>query len=875
MKPERWDEIVALFEQALERPPDERDRFLDEGTGDAALRERVAAMLRADAEAHPLFDATPEGLAASVRGTQAPSFEGRRVGPYVVLREIGRGGMATVYCAEDAKHHRSVALKLLHAGTSTALGGERFRREIDLVARLQHPHILPLYDSGETEGDGLLYYVMPFVAGGTLRDRIAREGQLPIEEVRRVTAHVAAGLDYAHRHGVVHRDVKPANVLLDEDHAAIADFGIAQPAAFDVGDRLTLTGVLLGTPAYMSPEHAAGASELDARSDIYSLACVVFEMLTGEPPFQAATAPALLAKHLRDPVPSARAARPALPPQVDEVLRTALAKDPAARFASAREFAQALDAALEATGDTRSPDAAPGLAAPSDAAGGTPTAAPTRRRTVVARSAAAALVVAVGAAVLVAYTVGRSDEVPSIAVLPFVNMSDDRTNEYFSDGVTEELTGALAQLGRIRVTPRTTAFAYKGRTGDIRRIGEELGVSRILEGSVRRDSDQVVIVTTLYDAGGSRLWSDRYQRPWRTVLALQSEIAGTIAEQLRLNLVPGERTRLAERHSVNSDAYDSYLKGRYFFEPRTAVSLRQATAHFQRALAIDSTYARAHAGLADTYSILAWTGAAPPRELFPLAERAARRALALDSTLAEPYLSLGIIHTFHTWDWAAADRATARAIALDSTLAIAWYFRTWHLIAEGRYDEGLAALRRAHALEPLSLINNARIGTVLIWLRRPAEAEAMLRKTLEIDPTYPVARVQLARVLSFQGRHPEAIAALPPDSIRLGSYESGIAGLVYARAGRRAEALAAARALESRPYVPAEGVAAIYAGLGDRDAALTWLERAVEARGVGLIFLAAEPMYDSLRDHPRYRRVVERIGLGAAQGGRVQRLERR
>ena len=840
MKSERWEEVVALFEQVLERPFAERDSFLnDEVKGDAALREEVAAMLRADSASHPLFDVTPTQLATSLQDPDSPSLAGRSIGVYTLIREIGRGGMATVYHGEDSKHNRAVALKLLDAATSSWLGGERFRREIEVVARLQHPHILPLYDSGDV--DGLLYYVMPLIGGGTLRDRIAREGPLPIDDVRRITADVAAGLDYAHRHGVVHRDIKPANVLLDEEHAAIADFGIAQRVVSGASDRLTSAGMLVGTPTYMSPEHVGGGLQLDARSDVYSLACVVFEMLTGDVPFKAPTVAALLGKHLSDPVPSARAARPELPAAIDDVLRRALAKDPTQRFASARELAQTLDRAFEAPAG---PAAVPAL-------GG--------RRWRLVAGAGAALVAAI-AAVLV--TRG-SPETPSIAVLPFVNMSNDPANEYFSDGVTEELTGALAQLGRLRVTPRTTAFAYKGKSGDIRRIGDELGVSRILEGSVRRDGGQVIFVATLYDAeSGDRLWSNRYERDWGTMLALQGEIAGTIAEQLRLRLVPDERTRLAKRHTVNADAFDSYMKGRYFFDMRTAASMPLALAQFQRALAIDSLYARAHAGLADTYSILAWTGAAPPRELFPQAQAAANRALALDSTIAETYASLGIIHTFYTWDWAAADRALARALALDSTAAQTWFFRTWNLVARGRMDDALGTLQRSKQVDPLSLITNARIGTLLIWMRRPSEAEAALRATLEIDATYPVARLQLARVLSMQGRHSDAQAALPPDSIRFGSYESGIAGYVFARAGQRDKALAAARALEARPYVPAEGVAAIYAGLGDKETALTWLERAVEARSVGLIFLAAEPMYDTLREEPRYRRIVERVGLG-------------
>ena len=845
MTDDRWERVVDIFEQALQRPAAERMRFVDDSVqGDNALRNEVIAMLQAENSVHPLFDMSPDRLADAVREPGAQSLAGRSIGVYTLRHEVGRGGMATVYHAEDTKHRRSVALKLLDASASSALGSERFRREIDVVAGLQHHNVLPLYDSGESEG--LLYYVMPLVSGGTLRDRLASGERLPISDVRRITSQVAAGLDYAHRRGVVHRDVKPANILLEEEHATIADFGIAQRPTAEQDDRLTHTGVFVGTPAYMSPEHAAG-DPLDARSDTYSLACVVFEMLTGTPPYQGFTV-GILAKHMRDPVPSASALRPDIPQSVDAVLRQALAKNPADRFASTGEFSRAFDAAFDAASS-----------------------APVAKKPALGRRSLAALAIAAAVLLATIFAVrslgSRASAPTSIAVLPFVNMSADSSNEYFSDGVTEEITGALAQLGRVRVTPRTTAFAYKGKTGDIRQIGHELGVSRILEGSVRRDRTRVLFVASLYDAtNGDRLWSNRYERDWGTVLALQTEIAGTIAEQLRLTLVPAERTRLAGRHTVNADAYDSYLKGRHFFDLRTSQSLPQALSHFQHALTVDSTYARAYAGLADTYSIMAWTGLGAPLELFPHAEHAARRALALDSTIAEAYVSLGIIHTFHTWDWPAADRAFTRALALDSTSAVAWFFRAWPLVALGRVDDALSSVRHSRQLDPFSLIVNARVGTILGWVGRLSEAEAALRATLELDPQYPVARLQLARVLSLQGKHNEAVAALPPDTVRFGSFESGIAGVVLARAGLRDRALAAARQLESRPSVPAEGVAGIYAALGDRGTALTWLEKAVDARGVGLLFIAAEPMYASLRSEPRFQQIVQRLKLVTPSG---------
>jgi serine/threonine protein kinase/tetratricopeptide (TPR) repeat protein len=850
---DRQERVFALFDRAVDLPAEERQRFVeDESRGDPEVRRRVLAMLAADGADHPVLDQTGDRLSQGLSAGGPVLSEGQRIGSYAITRLIGSGGMATVYLAHDARHNRQVALKLLHPGASWLVGGDRFRREIEVVAQLQHPHILPLYDSGESEGS--LYFVMPFVSGETLRDRIARAGALPLDEVRRTITEVGAALDYAHRRGVVHRDIKPANILFYEEHATVSDFGIAHRVQSGSGEQLTGAGIVIGTPAYMSPEQALGVRELDPRSDLYAFGCVVYEMLSGQPLFDADSAPGIIAHHLNTPVPSIVARRPALSPAVDQVLKRALAKDPGERFASVREFVQALDTALAAPPSPT--PTIPSVAASREAESGFHS-----------RSRRYAIGIGVGtlaiAAALASQLIpGREAEVPSIAVLPFANLSGDWDNEYFSDGVTEELTGALAQLGRIRVVPRTTAFAYKGRTGDLRQIGTELGVSRILEGSVRRDSSRVLILVALHDpTSGERLWSQRYERDWGSMLELQAEIAGTIAEQLELRLLPGERARLAERHPVNADAYNSYLLGRHFFDIRTAAALKQAVIHFRRALAIDSNYARAHAGLADTYSIQAWTGSGAPHELFPLAEREAQQALRLDSTLSEAHVSLGIIYTFHHWNWAAADRATARAIALDSTQAQAWFFRTWHLVAAGKLPEARMAIERARQLEPLSLIINARVGTLLAYMGQYGPADSALRKTLEIDRQYPVARVQLARVLSFEGKHAEAIAMLPPDSVQLGSYESGIAGYVYARAGRREEALARIRSLESRGSVPAEGIAGIYSGLGDADTALAWLERAVERRGVGLIFLAVEPIYQPLRNEPRYQKLVERIGL--------------
>jgi eukaryotic-like serine/threonine-protein kinase len=780
-------------------------------------------------------------------GTDAgtsPTLQGARIGTYVLTREIASGAAATVYLAEDTKHRRQVALKLLHGEASSALGSERFRREIEVVAQLQHPHILPLHDSGELEGR--LYYVMPLVSGETLRDRIARTGALPLDEVRRITTDVAAALDYAHRRGVIHRDVKPANILIDDEHAIVADFGIAHLAAPNPSGNLTGAGLIIGTPTYMSPEQATGCADIDARTDIYALGCVVFEMLTGTPPFGGQSVSSIVANHLQAPVPSARDLRSELPPQIDGVLRKALAKEPADRYASARDLGAALGGALDSLGVDIAPTAVP--AAP-----------PRRRRLPIARLIASVLAVA---AIAVAWLLAapRYTGPPSVAVLPFTNMSGNSENEYVSDGITEELTGALVQLGGIRVTPRTTAFGYKGRTGDIRRIGRELGVKHIVEGSVRRGVDSVRVVVTLLDARtGERLMDEVFDEAFVSVLQLQIRVAARVAERLQRRLRPGEDARLASRHSGVPGAYDAYMNGRYLFDQRIPDSLLKAAKFFQHAIDLDTAYGRAHAGLADTYSVLAWLGVSDPRQLLGKARASAQRAVRLNPDVAESHVSLGLIHTFSDWDWRAAESEFTRAIELDSSLAAAQYFRAWALVAAGQLSEALSALKRAEDLDRFSVITKTRVATLYAWTDSLSKAETALRRVLAIDSTYAVAHVSLARTLSMMRRHDEALAALPPDSVSLPVYEASVVGAVYARAGRDSAARAVIRRLRQRPYVAYEGIARVYAALRDYDRALAALDTALSRRGVGLILLGVEPMFDEIRGERRFVQIRDSV----------------
>jgi len=781
-------------------------------------------------------------------GTDAgtsPTLEGARVGTYVLTREIGSGAAATVYLAEDTKHRRQVALKLLHGEASSALGSERFRREIEVVAQLQHPHILPLHDSGEL--DGRLYYVMPLVSGETLRERLSRTGALPLGEVRRVTTDVAAALDYAHRRGVVHRDVKPANILIDDEHAIVADFGIAHFAAPSASGNLTGAGMIIGTPTYMSPEQATGCADIDARTDIYALGCVVFEMLTGTPPFGGQSVSSIVANHLQAPVPSARGLRSELSPQVDGVLRKALAKEPADRYASARELATALGEALDSLGG----DVDPVTAAPA-------TLQPRRRLPFAAVIAAVLTLAAIAVAWLIA---SRGDTgPPSVAVLPFTNMSGNRENDYLSDGITEEITGQLVELGGIRVTPRTTAFGYRGRTGDIRQIGRALRVGHIVEGSVRRGGDSVRVVVTLLEVRtGDRLMDESFDEAFVSVLQLQTRVAARVAERLQRRLRPAERARLASRHSAVPGAFDAYMNGRYLFDQRIPDSLLKAASSFQHAIELDTTYGRAYAGLADTYSVLAYMGVDDPKPLFAQARAAAQRAVRLNPDVAESHVSLGLIHTFNDWDWAAADSEFKHAIKLDSSLAAAYYFRTWALVAAGQLTEALNALKRAEDLDRFSMITKTRVATLYAWTDSLSKAESALRRVLAIDSTYAVAHVLLARTLSGMGRHDEALAALPPDSVSLPVYEAGVVGAVYARAGRDSAARAAIRRLRQRPYVAYEGIAKVYAALGDHDRALAALDTALSRRGVGLIVMGADPLFDEIRGERRFGQIEDAV----------------
>jgi len=708
---------------------------------------------------------------------------------YAIDRELGRGGMATVYVAQDRRHAREVAIKVLRPDVAAAIGAERFLREIAIAARLTHPHVLPLIDSGQAAGS--LYYVMPYVRGESLRQRLARERRLPLKDALRIARELGAGLDYAHREGFIHRDVKPENVLLADGHAVIADFGIARAICQSCdGQNVTEVGLTIGTPEYMSPEQAAGDRDLDGRSDLYSLACVIYETLAGEPPFAGASARAVMAQHLSEAPPPLRARRPDAPAAVEQALARALAKDPADRFATVAQFVAALEA-------TDAPGAAPAL-------------------------------------------VGKTR---SLAVLPFVNGSADPENEYLCDGVTDELINALTKVEGLRIASRTSVFALKGKPQDIRAIGALLGVSAVLEGTVRKADDRLRITVQLAAADDGRtLWSERYDRRLDDVFAVHDEIARTIVSTLRTTFLADIADPTPRRYTDNVQAYSLYLKGRFCWNKRSQEGVREAIAYFEQAIDHDPGYALAYSGLSDSYGLQVDYRGVPVTEGYKLARRYALKALELDDTLPEAHTSLAWVQFAYDWDWAAAERSYRRALELNPAYATGHHWYSFVLLVTGQADQALVEAHTALELDPSSLSIRRGLGWLYYYTRRYEAAVYHLRRAIAMNPTSEDTYRILGLVLTQQGAYDEAERAFR-EAITLSpelSYATAGVAHVLALRGRRREAEALLAQLEARArdhYVSPVAFCIVHLGLRNTDQVFTWLERAYQDRRGWLTYL--------------------------------------
>jgi serine/threonine protein kinase/tetratricopeptide (TPR) repeat protein len=667
-----------------------------------------------------------------------------------VERELGHGGMATVYLAQDLKPDRQVALKVLRLDLAAAVGSERFLREVRITARLNHPHILPLLDSGEA--DGFVYYAMPYVEGESLRDRLDREKQLPLDDALQIAREVADALSYAHSHDVVHRDIKPENVLLESGHATVADFGIARAITAAGGERLTETGIAVGTPAYMSPEQGAGSGEVDGRSDIYSLGCVLYEMLAGHPPFSGSSAQEVLARHSLDAVPLLTAARPTVPLAIHRAVNTALAKVPADRFRTAAQFAEAL---------ARKESAA--MPAPS-----TPVARPSRRpwRLVLLGLAG----VAVGAVVLLNLPTHRETpayESTAIAVLPFENLSAEGPHAYFAGGLHDEILTQLSKLVALKVISRTSVMGYAGpHTPPLRQIASELGVGSVLEGSVQVEGERLRVNVELIDAAtDAHLWAERYDRALDDAFGVQSDIAEQIVGAVGLTLGAAERRQLAAAPTTNAEAYRLYLQGHeYSIRPGYLKhNLMIAQELYERALELDPEFALAHAALSQAHGQMYWFrhDPSPGRAARQWAE--ADTALRLGPDLPQAHVAMGLAHSWGRRDYRRAlDEFTIAQHGLPNDAELVQYVGAMHRHL-GNWGEAVAAFEKAAQLDP----RNAGLlydlgGFTFLVLHRYAEAVRADNRALSLAPDLYAAAVWKGRAyVLWQGQLDTLRAVLP------------------------------------------------------------------------------------------------------------------
>jgi serine/threonine protein kinase/Tfp pilus assembly protein PilF len=704
---------------------------------------------------------------------------------YIIDRELGRGGMATVYLAQDCKHDRVVALKVLHSDLAASLGPERFLREIKLAARLNHPHILPLFDSGQA--DSFLFYVMPYVEGESLRERLDREKQLPVDEAVHHAKSIASALDYAHRQKIVHRDIKPENVMIYEGEAMVMDFGIAKAVSSAANDTITQSGMMVGTPAYVSPEQAAGEQNLDGQSDQYSLACVLYEMLAGERPFNGANAAAVMTKRFTETAKPLRVVRGAVPDHVERAVVRAMAVQAADRFATTALFAQALGSEI--------------LATPSDTA--------TIPQAVVSTA-------------------------KSIAVLPFANMSNDAENEYFTDGMAEELINALSKIQSLRVASRTSSFAFKGKNEDIGDIGRKLKVSTVLEGSVRKAGNKLRIAAQLINvADGYQLWSERFDRDMEDVFAIQDEISAAIFDSLRVILSEGEKKAIERDRPVNLQAYEYYLRGRQFIHQWSRSGLEYARQMFRRAIEIDPDYALAYAGLADSCSLLYMNCDAREQNLTQ-GNAASRRALELGPDLAEAHLASGLAHSL-SMRFTEAEREFEFAMKLDPKLFEAAYHYGRARFAQGEFAESAKLFERACGLRPEDFQAPNFLAQCYLGMGLKDESIAAYRKALRLI---------------------DERLELNPDDARA----SQLGATVAANIGERERATDyARRALTINPDDPLllYNIACMYALLGNPNEALNCLEKAVD-KGYGQKdWVEHDSDLNSLRDLPRFQMIVD------------------
>lgn len=833
---------------------------------------------------------------------------------YRILQKLGKGGMGEVFLGEDTKqHNRKVALKVLPPElTQDESRLRRFKQEARAILTLNHPNILTIFEIGQTEST--YYIATEFIEGDTLRQRLWRN-PIKIDEAIGIAIQVAMALEAAHAAGIVHRDIKPENIMLRNDRFVrdrlikVLDFGLAKlverdgppsdPEAVTMTITNTNPGAILGTTGYMSPEQTQGEA-VDTRTDIFSLGVVLYEMVAGRAPFVGPTD-----SHVRvsvidhDPLPLSQHS-PEVPRQLERIASKALAKDRSKRYQTITDlkidleqlreeltFSESLRDNTELEGGARQTQVT-GRAAVATAVrsrvGATeiesgPPVVPAEPQGGITRPKTAALIIFGGVLLVLAvaaiYLKYSRPTINSVAILPFVNDSNEPNAEYLSDGITESIINSLSQLPGLKVMSRNAVFRFKGRELDPTEVGRSLNVGAVLMGRLVKQDNRLVIKTELIDVSdGSQLWGAEYNNSLSDILSVQDEISRTISEKLRFRLTGQDEEKLSKKYTKDAEAYELYLKGRYFWNKRGEAGLRNGIKHFKAAQERDPTYALAYSGLADSYALLCDIGVVAPVNEMPLAKAAAQKSVDIDPFLAEGYTSRAFVKLAYDWDWQGAETDFRKALDLNPKYATAHQWYASYLVQMGKFDRAREEIEQAQQLDPLSPIISSNAGLYSYFEHRYDDAITQYRRTLEIDPGFWVAHHYLGLAYAKKGSHEEAIDQLrgllesPGEGpLKDGAVEkdpevAASLGFVYATAGRRGEAeaiLERLKTLSGQRYVSGLYMAIVYAGLKDQDRALEYLNKAYESRHPGLVLIRVDPIFDDLRSDDRFKQLVKRF----------------